>query len=67
MAEYLKPYVKQIITDHQYGFLTDQSTMDNIVSLRITLEKSYAYTVDIHQLYVNYKTANASTSRDQLK
>ena len=66
VAQSLKPYVEQIIADHQFGFLRDWSTTDSIFSLR-TLQKSYNYNVDIHQLYINYKQAIASISRDQLK
>jgi hypothetical protein len=39
---------------------------DQIFSLRMILEKSYEYNVDIHQLYIDSKQAYGSINRDQL-
>jgi hypothetical protein len=47
------------------GFHRGQCTTDQIFSLRIILEKSYEYNVDIHPLYTAYKDAYNNINRDQ--
>jgi hypothetical protein len=57
VAERLEPYVEQILGDYQYGFCRGRSITDQIFCLKMVLEKSYEYNVDIHQLYIDYKQA----------
>jgi sorting nexin-29 len=57
VAKGLEPYVEELLDDYQYGFCRGRSTADQIFSLRLILEKSYEYNVDIHQLYIDYKQA----------
>jgi sorting nexin-29 len=52
--------------DYQCGFRRGRSTTDQIFGLRMILDKSYEYNVDIHQLYIDYKQVYDSINRDQL-
>jgi sorting nexin-29 len=66
VAKLLEPYVQEILGDYQCGFRKGRSTTDQIFSLRMILEKSYEYNMDIHQLYIDHKQAYDSINRDQL-
>jgi hypothetical protein len=66
MAKRLDPYIEEILGDYRCGFHRGQSTTDHIFSLRMILEKSYEYNVDIHQLYIDYKQVYDSINGDQL-
>jgi hypothetical protein len=48
VAKRLEPYVEEILDDYQCRFHTDRSTTNQIFSLRMSLEKSYEYNVDVH-------------------
>jgi sorting nexin-29 len=63
VSKYLEPYVEEILGDYQSGFRRSRITTNRILSLRITLEKSY---VDVHQLYRGYKEAYDSINKDRL-
>jgi hypothetical protein len=65
VAKYPEPYVADILGDYQCGFHRGQSIADQIFSLRMSLEKSYGYNVDIHQSYIDYKQAYTSINKNQ--
>lgn len=50
---------------NQCGFHRGQCTTDQIFSWRMILQKSYAYNVDIHPVYTDYKEAYNNINRDQ--
>ena len=44
----LIPYAKEIIGDHQCGFRSNRSTIDNIFCIRQMLEKNWEYNEEVH-------------------
>jgi sorting nexin-29 len=66
VAKHLEPYAEEMLGDYECGFYRGRSATDQIFSLRMILEKSYEYNVNIHQLYIDYKQAYNSINRDQL-
>jgi sorting nexin-29 len=62
----MEPYVEEIFGEYQSGFRQGQSTIDQICSSRIIIQKVYEYNVDIHQPYVDYKQAYDSINKAQL-
>jgi hypothetical protein len=54
---YIEPYVEGILGDYQCGFRKGKSTTDQIFCLRMILQRTCEYKIDIHQLYIDYKQA----------
>ncbi|PSN35706.1 hypothetical protein C0J52_10179 [Blattella germanica] len=48
----LTPYIDEIIGDHQCAFTRNRSTIDQIFSLRQSLEKKWEYNGTVHQYYM---------------
>jgi hypothetical protein len=66
LARYLEVYTEEILGDYQYGFRKERSTTDQIFMLRQIIEKTYKLSVDIHQLFNDYKQAYDSINRQQM-
>ena len=62
----LLPYAKEIIGDHQCGFRRNRSTIDHIFCIRQILEKKWEYSVEVHQLFIDFKKAYDSVRREVL-
>jgi hypothetical protein len=55
VATYLETYVVEILGDYHCGFRRSRPETDHGHSLRIILENSYGYCVDIYYLCMQYK------------
>jgi hypothetical protein len=70
LTRYIEPYVEAILGDYQCGFRKGRSTTDQISCLRMILERTCEYNVDIyiyiHQLYIDYKQAYDTINRAEL-
>ena len=66
LTRYIQPYVEEILGDYQCGFRKGRSTTDQIFCLRMILGRACEYTVDIHQLYIDYKQAYDTINRAEL-
>jgi sorting nexin-29 len=53
------------LSNHQSGFRTSRSTIDNIFMIRQIIEKCYKYNIDIHNIFIDYTHAFDSTKREQ--
>jgi hypothetical protein len=62
----LRPYIDEIIGDHQCGFRRNRSTTDQIFCIRQILEKKWEYNETVHQLFVDFKKAYDSIMREVL-
>jgi hypothetical protein len=62
----LTPYVNEIIGDHQCGFRRNRSSMDQIFYIRQILEKKCEYNGTVHQLFIDFKKAYDSITREVL-
>jgi hypothetical protein len=62
----LIPYADEIIGDHQCGFQHNRSTTDQIFYIRQILEKKCKYNGTVHQLFIDFKKAYESVSREVL-
>jgi hypothetical protein len=51
----LSPYVDEVIGDHQYGFLCNRSTTDQIFCICQILEKKWDCSATVHQLFIHFK------------
>jgi len=62
----LIPYAKEFMGDHQCGFRRNRSTIDHIFYIRQILEKKFEYNDGVHQLFIDFKKAYDSVSREPL-
>jgi hypothetical protein len=62
----LTPYADEIIGYHQCGFQRNRSTTDQIFYIRQILEKNWEYNGTVHQLFIDFKRAYDSVSREAL-
>jgi len=58
------PYAVEIIRDHQSEILCSSSTTDHIFCVRQLLEMKWEYNEDEHQLFIDFKRAYDSASRE---
>jgi len=50
------------VSEAQAGFRPNRSTLDNIFIIRQTFEKRHEYTIDLHNIFVDYlQVSNLST------
>ena len=66
LCERLKPFTNALIGPYQCGFRPGKSTNDQIFTLRQILEKTHEFQVDTHHLFVDYKAAFDSPTRECL-
>ena len=59
----LSPTVDNIIGGYQYDFHKGRSTVNQIFTLRQTLEKCKEFRVEIHHLFVDFRVACDSINR----
>jgi hypothetical protein len=52
--------------NHQCGFRSNRTTTDHIFCIRQILEKNWEYNETMHQLFVDFKKAYDSVSREVL-
>jgi sorting nexin-29 len=62
----LTPYVNEVIGDHQCGFRHNRSTTDQIFYIRRILEKKWEYNGTVYQLFIDFKKAYDSVTREVL-
>jgi hypothetical protein len=62
----LIPYADEIIGDHQCGFRRNRSTIDQIFYIRQILEKKWEYNGTVHRLFIDFKKAYDSVTREVL-
>jgi hypothetical protein len=62
----LRPYIDEIIGDHQCGFLRNRSTTDKNFCTYQILEKKFGYNETVHHLFINFKKAYDSVRREVL-
>ncbi|XP_055387207.1 uncharacterized protein LOC129615849 [Condylostylus longicornis] len=63
IAEKLTIYAEQIIPDYQCGFRPNKSTIDQIFSIRQTMEKCAEFNMDLHMLFIDFKQTFDSVKR----
>jgi sorting nexin-29 len=66
LTRVIEPYVEEILGYYQCGFWKGRSTTDQIFCLRMILERTCEYKIDIHQLYIDYKQAYDTINRAKL-
>jgi len=57
-------YAKEITGDHQCGFRCNRSATVHILCIHQILEKKWEYNEVVHQLFINFKKAYDSVSRE---
>jgi retron-type reverse transcriptase len=62
----LTPYVNEVSGDHQCGFRRNRSTTDRILYIQQILEKKCEYNGTVHQLFIDFKKAFYSVTREVL-
>ncbi|XP_073979057.1 uncharacterized protein [Rhodnius prolixus] len=62
----LLPHVENKIGSYQCGFRQGRSTIDQIFSLRMILEKGREYKMQTHHLFIDFKSAYDSIEREEL-
>jgi sorting nexin-29 len=62
----LMPYVETTIGDYQCGYRQEQSTVDQIFTVRQILEKFSEYGKDTHHLFIDFKVAYDSIDKRHL-
>ena len=62
----LTPYAEEIIGGHQCGFRRNRSTTDHILCIRQILEKKWEYNEAAHQLFIDFKKAYDSVTKEAL-
>ena len=66
LCERLKPNVKVLIGPYQYGFRFGKSTIDQIFTLRQSLEKRHENQDRTHHLFVDFNAPFDSPVRDRV-
>jgi hypothetical protein len=59
-------YAEQIIGAHQAGFRAGKSTIDQLFSVKLILEKFREYKIVVHQIFVDFKQAYDKINRRKL-
>ena len=62
----LTPYAEEIAADYLGGFRSNRSASDHIFSIRQTLEKKWEYNEAVLQLFIDFKKAFDSVTREVL-
>ena len=66
LCERLKPYCNRQIGNYQCGFRPGKSTTDQMFTLRQILQKTNEFKIDTHHLFIDFKAAYDSISREEL-
>ena len=59
-------YAEEVIGDQQCGYQRNRSTTDHIFCIRQILEQKWEYNEAVHQLFIDFKKAYDSVSREVL-
>jgi hypothetical protein len=62
----LTPYADEIIGDHQCGFQCNRSMTNQVFYVWQILEKKWEFNGTVHQLFIDFKKAYDSVSREVL-
>lgn len=62
----LLPHAEQIVGQYQAGFRPERSTIDQIFVLRQMVEKTLEFNIQTHHLFIDFKAAYDSISREKL-
>jgi sorting nexin-29 len=62
----LEPITEHIIEEYQVGFRPGSTTIDQLFTVKQTLEKCWEYKLSVYQIYVNFKQAYDSIQRKKL-
>jgi sorting nexin-29 len=62
----LEPITERIIGEYQAGFRPGRSTIDQLFTVKQTLEKCWENNLSVHQIYVDFKQAYDSIQRKKL-
>jgi hypothetical protein len=62
----LTPYAEDVIGDHQFGLQCNGSNTDHTFCICQILKKKLEYSETVHQLFIDFKKAYDSVSRDVL-
>jgi hypothetical protein len=62
----LTPYAEEIVGDHQCGFQHNRSTTNQIFYNQQILEKKWEFNGTVQQLFIDFKKAYDSVSREVL-
>jgi hypothetical protein len=65
-CRHLTPYVSKTSGDHEYGFQCNKSTTDHTFCICQILQKKWDYNEAAHQLFIDFKKAHDSISREIL-
>jgi hypothetical protein len=63
LAKYIEPFAENILGEYQCGFHKGHSTMDHIFTIWQILEKCYEQSINIHQLYIDFRQVFSSINR----
>jgi len=55
LLEWLKEYSEEILGEYQCDFRRGRKTTDQIFTVRQILDKFYAYDVDLHIFFIDFK------------
>ncbi|XP_060518457.1 uncharacterized protein LOC132697179 [Cylas formicarius] len=62
----ISPYAEDNLGDYQCGFRPKRSTTDQIFTIRQLLEKSWEFKREVHQLFVDFRQAYDSITRESV-
>jgi hypothetical protein len=62
----LAKIVESKLSDVQSGFRPNRSTLDNIFIVNQTFEKCYEYSIDLHNIFIDYTQAFDSIKRNKV-
>jgi hypothetical protein len=62
----LTPYAEEILGDHQCGFRSGRSAVDNTSCIRQILEKKWKYNEAVRQLFIDLKKPVISVKKEVL-
>jgi hypothetical protein len=57
------PYVEKVVGDYQCAFLQGRSTKEQVFNVRQILEKCKEVGIQMHHLFIDFKTAYDSIDR----
>jgi hypothetical protein len=62
----LSPYANAVVQNYQAGFQSGKSTTDQLFALRQILEKSNDFNLTTHHLFIDFKPANDTITRNEI-
>jgi sorting nexin-29 len=62
----LEPYAENILGEYQGGFRAGRSTTDQLFTVKQILEKWWEFSINVYQIYVDFKQAYDSIQLEKL-